>query len=140
MNQHKLTWGPYDDREPAYSHDGTHIAFASDRDNPLGGSYNIWTLDLRNGELKRITNNSAENHMPSRSPEDKEIAFNSTRDGGDNAVWAVNLADGTERKISTAHGTVTAPSWRFQCGKIVYHSTDGNGSQLGEVDEADYGR
>jgi Tol biopolymer transport system component len=24
-NQHKLTWGPYDDREPAYSHDGTHM-------------------------------------------------------------------------------------------------------------------
>jgi len=61
-NQHKLTWGPYDDREPAYSHDGTRIAFASDRDNPLGSSYNIWTLDLRSGEIKRITNNPAENH------------------------------------------------------------------------------
>ena len=56
-HQHKLTWGPYDDREPAYSHDGTHLAFSSDRGNPLGSSYNIWTLDLRTGELKRITDN-----------------------------------------------------------------------------------
>lgn len=29
--QHKVTRGPYDDREPASSHDGTRVAFASDR-------------------------------------------------------------------------------------------------------------
>ena len=35
-HQHRLTWGPFDDREPVYSHDGTKIAFSSDRDDPLG--------------------------------------------------------------------------------------------------------
>ena len=54
-NQRKLTWGPYDDREPIFSHDGTRIAFSSDRGNALGSDYNIWMLDLRNGELKQIT-------------------------------------------------------------------------------------
>src|SRR5271163_1220646 len=67
-HQHKLTWGTFDDREPAYSHDGTKIAFASDRDYPLGSSYNIWTLDLRTGEVKRITDDPSENHMPTWSP------------------------------------------------------------------------
>ena len=47
--QHKLTWGAYDDREPAWSHDGTRIAFSSDRGNPLGSDYNIWVLDVASG-------------------------------------------------------------------------------------------
>ena len=45
-NQHKLTWGAFDDREPAWSHDGTRVAFSSDRGNPLGSDYNIWILDV----------------------------------------------------------------------------------------------
>jgi Tol biopolymer transport system component len=118
-HQHKLTWGTFDDREPAYSHDGNYIAFASDRDNPLGSSYNIWTLDLRTGSLKRMTDDPSENHMPTWSPDDKEIAFSSTRDDG-KSVWAVNVTDGTTRKVFTAPGVVSAPSWGVG-GKIVYN-------------------
>ena len=46
-DQHKLTEGTFDDREPIFSHDGTHIAFSSDRGDPLGSDYNILVLDLR---------------------------------------------------------------------------------------------
>src|SRR5439155_535337 len=52
-NQLRLTWGPFDDREPIWSHDGTRIAFSSDRGDPLGSDYNIWTLDIRDGEVKQ---------------------------------------------------------------------------------------
>jgi Tol biopolymer transport system component len=127
-NQHKLTWGTYDDREPAYSHDGRYLAFASDRDNPEGSSYNIWTLDLHSGALKRITKDPSENHMPTWSPDDKEIAFSSTREGG-KSIWAVNLADGTERKLVTATGVTSAPSWGAD-GEIIYHNTETNISRL----------
>ena len=51
-HQHKLTWGPFDDREPVYSHDGTKIAFSSDRGDPLGSDYNIWVLDVKTGAFK----------------------------------------------------------------------------------------
>ena len=127
-NQHKLTWGSYDDREPAYSHDGKSIAFASDRDNPLGSSYNIWILDLASGDVKRVTNDRSENHMPTWSPDDKEIAFSSTREGG-HSIWAVNVADGAERKVATATGAASAPSWG-PGGKIVYHDLEPNISRL----------
>src|SRR3954454_21576035 len=58
-NQHKLTWGPFDDREPIWSHDGTRVAFSSDRGNPLGSDYNIWTLDVRSGDLRQLTKDPA---------------------------------------------------------------------------------
>ena len=122
--QHKLTWGAFDDREPTWSHDGTRVAFSSDRGNALGSDYNIWVLDMRNGEVRQITKNPADDYMPSWSPDDKEIAFTSTRDDGQ-SIWAVNVADGSERKVATAAGRVDAPSWG--AGGIVYHVTTGGG-------------
>jgi Tol biopolymer transport system component len=124
-NQHKLTWGAFDDREPAWSHDGTRVAFSSDRGNPLGSDYNIWTLDMRSGEYRQLTKNPADDYMPTWSPDDREIAFASTRDDGQ-SVWAVNVADGTERKAASAAGRVDAPSWGAG-GQIVYHVTTGGG-------------
>jgi Tol biopolymer transport system component len=124
-NQHKLTWGPFDDREPAWSHDGTRVAFSSDRGNPLGSDYNIWILDTGTGALRQLTKAPSDDYMPSWSPDDKEIAFASSREDGQ-SVWAVNVADGTERKASSAAGRVDAPSWGAG-GQIVYHVTTGGG-------------
>jgi len=36
-----------------WSHDGSRVAFSSDRGNPLGSDYNIWTLDVGTGNLRR---------------------------------------------------------------------------------------
>ena len=124
-NQHKLTWGAFDDREPVWSHDGTRVAFSSDRGSPLGGDYNIWALDVRTGDVRQLTKNPADDDMPTWSPDDKEIAFASTREDGQ-SVWAVNVADGTERKAASAAGRVDAPSWGAG-GQIVYHVTAGGG-------------
>ncbi|PYR35435.1 MAG: amidohydrolase, partial [Acidobacteria bacterium] len=126
-NQHKLTWGPFDDREPIWSHDGTRVAFSSDRGSPLGSDYNIWTLDVKTGELRQLTKNAADDYMPSWSPDDKEIAFASSRDE-QQGVWAVNVADGAERKLDApgTAGRVDAPSWG-PGGQVVYHVGRGGG-------------
>jgi Tol biopolymer transport system component/imidazolonepropionase-like amidohydrolase len=135
--QHKLTWGAFDDREPAWSHDGTRVAFSSDRGSPLGSDYNIWTLDVRTGDLKQITKNPADDYMPSWSPDDKEIAFASTRGDGQSA-WAINVADGTERKLASAAGKVDAPSWGSG-GHVVYHvNTGGRGANPGVQEASRY--
>ncbi|HXB72912.1 MAG TPA: amidohydrolase family protein [Candidatus Acidoferrales bacterium] len=130
-HQHKLTWGPFDDREPVYSHDGTKIAFSSDRGNPLGSDNNIWVLDLKTGELKQLTTDPAEDYMPSWSPNDREIAFASTRDDGHN-VWAVDVATARERRVLTTAGRVDSPSWG-PGGQIVYNLNIDRQSRL-EVD------
>jgi Tol biopolymer transport system component len=120
-NQHKLTWGAFDDREPTWSHDGTRVAFSSDRGDALGSDYNIWTLDVRSGELKQLTKAPSDDYMPTWSPDDSEIAFASAREDGQ-SVWAVRVADGVERKVSSAGGRVDAPSWS-PGGDLLYHVT-----------------
>jgi Tol biopolymer transport system component len=135
-NQHKLTSGAFDDREPIWSHDGTRVAFSSDRGSPLGSDYNIWTLDMRSGEIRQLTKNPADDYMPTWSPDDKEIAFASTRDDGQ-SVWAVNVADGTERKAASASGRVDAPSWGAG-GQLLYHVTTGAGRGGGGPESSRY--
>jgi Tol biopolymer transport system component len=138
-NQRQLTRGPFDDREPAWSHDGTRVAFSSDRGESISagqpgagsGNYNVWLLDTRNGQLTQLTKDRADDFMPTWSPDDSEIAFISTRAGGQ-TIWAINVSSGTERRVSAEGVRADAPSWG-PGGKIVYHSTAGNGSQL-EVD------
>jgi Tol biopolymer transport system component len=135
-NQRQLTRGPFDDREPAWSHDGTRVAFSSDRGESISagqvqsgsGNYNIWILDLRTNQLTQVTRERADDFMPTWSPDDREIAFISTRAGGQ-TIWAVTLATGAERRVSAEGVRADAPSWG-PGGQIVYHSTAGNGSQL----------
>lgn len=128
----KLTWGPFDDREPVWSHDGTRVAFSSDRGSPLGSDYNIWMLDTRTGALRQLTTAPSEESMPSWSPDDREIAFVSTRESGQ-SVWAVSVADLSERKVTTVAGArVDAPSWG-PGGELVYHVT-ANGQSRYEID------
>ena len=106
----QLTQGKFLHGSPVWSHDGTRVAFSSDHGDSLGSDYNIWTLDVRSGELKQLTKDPADDYMPSWSPDDKEIAFASAREN-QSSIWAVNVATGAERKVSTAAGRVDAPSW-----------------------------
>ncbi|NIM52761.1 MAG: hypothetical protein GTO22_26535, partial [Gemmatimonadales bacterium] len=46
---------PADDREPAWSPDGTRIAFASNRD----GNYEIYVMDADGSNPVRLTDNPA---------------------------------------------------------------------------------
>ncbi|GLF94871.1 amidohydrolase family protein [Streptomyces yaizuensis] len=53
----RLTGGPFDDRAPAWSPDGTRLAFSSERggDPVTGSPYRVWTVDVRDGRLTRLT-------------------------------------------------------------------------------------
>src|SRR5262249_29388797 len=117
--------------EPIWSHDGTRIAFSSDRGDPLGSDYNIWTLDTRTGDLKQLTKDPADDYMPSWSPDDSKIAFASPRGDG-MSPWAIRVADGagqiSVRKLATGGGRVDAPWWG-PGGQVVYHVTSGGGGR-----------
>ena len=89
MADHRLTQitsGDYDDTAPAWSPDGTSIAFVSNRSEHPDRNFNddIWVVAADNTDkgknLVRITTNPGTDGAPAWSPDGKSIAFTSQLD------------------------------------------------------------
>ena len=99
------------------------IACASNRD----GNFEIYTFDPAGAELnvRRLTNNPATDNQPRYSPDGRQIAFSSTRDGP-SEIYIMN-ADGSNVRRLTFTGGNGAPSWHPDGSQIAFQSTrDGN--------------
>jgi Tol biopolymer transport system component/C-terminal processing protease CtpA/Prc len=70
-----LTSHEAQDFMPVWSHDGKHIAFASDR----YGNFDIFVIPAEGGEAKRVTFHSAHEYPYAFSSDDKSILFGATR-------------------------------------------------------------
>lgn len=88
---------------PEGSPDGTHIAFMSNRD----GNWEIYVMNADASKLKRLTNDSAIDGLPTWSPDGSYIAFVSNRTGNQNwSIWAIR-PDGTGlQKLFDLDGTM----------------------------------
>jgi TolB protein len=72
------------------------------------GKFDIVTLDIDSGEMKRITQNEGNNEEPSFSPNGRAIAF--ARTGRGAGVYVAN-ADGTGDARRIYQGTATSVDW-----------------------------
>ena len=88
----QLTPAPGSDFEPAWSPDGTRIAFTSVR----GGFRQIYSLDIETLEVSLLTNTTSaiESSQPAWSPDGTKIAYMARRVGA-YQIWSMN-ADGQE--------------------------------------------
>ncbi|MGW0513742.1 amidohydrolase family protein [Streptomyces olivaceoviridis] len=110
----RLTSGPWDDRGVSWSPDGTRIAFASERggDPVRGSSYSIWTVDVRTGELTRLTQDAGvEDYDPAWHPDGGTVVF--VRAGADGArtLASVPAGGGSVTVLRTVGaGTLVGPA------------------------------
>ena len=114
----QLTPAPGSDFEPAWSPDGTQIAFTSVR----GGFRQIYALDVESLEVTLLTNTTSaiESSQPSWSPDGTRIAYTVKRVGA-YQIWSMN-ADGQEAAQLSHSGQELwdyLPSWS-QDGRTVF--------------------
>jgi Tol biopolymer transport system component len=118
---HNSNVGVYggNDIHPAWSADGTQIAFTSNRDN--GKDSEIYKMNADETNQTRLTNNpSAPNFRPAWSPDCTQIAFVSQRDG-QTEIYKMK-ADGTQQTNLTNTPTQVeeSPDWSPGGNKIAF--------------------
>jgi Tol biopolymer transport system component len=89
-----------DDRDPAFSPDGTDLYFSSDRT----GVFNLYRYTFETHRLSRVTNVAGGAFAPSVSPDNKKIAYA----GYDSAGYGIYLCDTIRTVSDTAVDTLFA--------------------------------
>src|SRR3989475_8856806 len=113
----RLTTSASDDLSPAWSPDGSKIAFQTNRDS--GFSPEIYVMNVDGSGQTRLTVNPADDITPAWSPNGTKIAFSTNRDGN-YEIYTMN-ADGTGATRLTSNAANDAgPTWSHDGTKIAF--------------------
>ena len=117
-DQRRLTYDKAPDGSPAFSPDGKHIAFMSQR----AGGFEIFVMNADGSDQKQLTHFTEQGRgalAPAWSPDGKRIAF-ATRIPPIN-IYVMN-ADGTDVTKVSDDGGGTNPSWSPDGRQIAFNS------------------
>jgi dipeptidyl aminopeptidase/acylaminoacyl peptidase len=136
----QITSGDYDDSDPAWSPDGSQLAFTSNRTADPDRNYNndIWTVAAGNTDkgahLTQITTNPGDDHGATWSPDGKWIAYVTQTEPKlmeyGTKHLAVSPATGGEGKILTRSLDRNVDQIHFSAdSKSLYFIADDDGTQ-----------
>lgn len=120
----QLTAATGDDYEPAWSPDGTRIAFTSRRDDASG---DVYVMNANGTGVTRLTNATGFDGNPSWSPDGTKIVFASYRDNGLGEIYVMNANGTGQTRLTTNSDDDWWPRWSPDGTKIAFVSfRDGN--------------
>jgi TolB protein len=130
----RLTYGTWNDVDPALSPDGTRVAFASNRD----GTWDLYILTLESGEITRVTNSPEYEAAPSWSPDSQwlacEIYHNENLD-----IAIISLSNDSQEPITVTDDPASdhSPAWAPDGRHIAFVSnrTGDNDIWLANLDK-----
>lgn len=114
----RLSWTSVSEQAPAWSPDGTRIAY--ERGN---GPFSIWVMNADGSGQTQVTSDAGGGDLePNWSPDGRQLAFTSTRGSTGWHIWVVN-ADGTGlHQVTTTNDQTESPAWSPDGARIAYIS------------------
>jgi dipeptidyl aminopeptidase/acylaminoacyl peptidase len=116
--------------DPQVSPDGEWIAFTISVPNLEENNFNsdIWLMPISGGKPIQLTRSPKADHSPRWSPNGKQIAFISSRDGVAN-IYLIRVSGGEAKKITSSQTDLYSPIWTkdgayFICGSRVMPETE----------------
>jgi Tol biopolymer transport system component len=120
----RLTRSPAHDFSPAWSPDGTKLAFRSDRD----GNDEVYRMNADGSNQVNLTRNRATDYSPAWSPDGKTIAFSSNRAGDadtTNDIWVMTADGSVPRQLEARVGIDEYPVWSPDGRTMLWACTNG---------------
>ena len=111
------------DSDPAFSADGTRIAFSSDR----SGSFEIYVSASDGSDPVQLTSMKAPHTgTPVWSPDGKQLAFDSRLEGQSD-IFVISVEGGSPRRLTSERYDSVLPSFSKD-GRWIYFSSDRPGT------------
>ncbi len=114
----RLTTADGDESNPAFSPDGSLIAFSGNYD----GNTDVYVIPATGGTPRRLTYHPAADIAQGFSPDGKRVLFVSTRNGTttrNSQLWSVPVEGGVEEKLPIP--TATQATWSPDGRRIAYN-------------------
>jgi Tol biopolymer transport system component len=126
----RLTNNRADDTSPAWSPDGTQIAFVSDRDdpNPINCSpdcdYKIYVMNSDGSGQRRLTDSPLKESHPAWSPDGAWIVFDTDHDdNGNHEIYVVNSDGSGLRQLTDDAARDHWADWSPDGAQVRFSST-----------------